>query len=239
MKKLKNWDHNTWLSSRKYVVSFHSFLKKDINFHKKIKILDIGCGRGKLISFLSKKYHLNHLPIGVDIVNHKLKSNRIKFIKVDAIKFLKNSNEKFDLIILKQSIHFFTKKQIRFIVNNIKKKLNDNGKIVVCTLNSENISIPTFRLFQKKLGISLKKDKLKIFLLKKILKNYKIRVFKFKVKINKNTYIKMLKKRFISCLLKLSKKDILNGIKEIKRKYNKKIIFNDALLCLIYNYKKK
>ena len=31
MKKLNNWDHNTWLSSRKYILSFHKFLKKDIN----------------------------------------------------------------------------------------------------------------------------------------------------------------------------------------------------------------
>lgn len=237
MKKLKNWDDNTWLSSRKYILSFHKFLKKDINFNKKIKILDIGCGRGKMISFLSKKYKLDHYPVGLDIVNHKVQNNRINFINGDAIKYLKSSKNKFDLIIFKQSIHFFNQKQIRFMINNVKKKLNNNGKIIVCTLNSEKTSIPTFKLFESKLKISLKKDKITIFLLKKILKNYKMRIFKFKVKISQITYIKMLKKRFISCLLKLSKKEILSGIKEIKRSHDKKIIFNDELLCLVYKKK--
>ena len=32
---------------------------------------------------------------------------------------------------------------------------------------------------------------------------------------------------------KLSKKEILSGIKEIKRSHKKKIIFNDELLCLV------
>ena len=81
MKNLKNWDNDTWLSSKEYISSFYRFLKKEIYIHKNIRILDIGCGRGRIISFISKKYKLNHYPKGIDIINHKIKNNRIKFVK--------------------------------------------------------------------------------------------------------------------------------------------------------------
>jgi ubiquinone/menaquinone biosynthesis C-methylase UbiE len=45
MKILKNWDNNTWLSSKNYILSFYKFLKKEIHIHKNLKILDVGCGR--------------------------------------------------------------------------------------------------------------------------------------------------------------------------------------------------
>jgi len=54
MKNLKNWDKKTWLSSSKYISSIINFLEKKIKFNKETKILDIGCGRGKIISFLQK-----------------------------------------------------------------------------------------------------------------------------------------------------------------------------------------
>ena len=82
MKNLKNWDNNTWLSSVKYTESIIHFLEKEINFNKEIKILDIGCGRGKIISALSQKYQMKHLPHGIDIVNHKEIAKKIKFTKI-------------------------------------------------------------------------------------------------------------------------------------------------------------
>ena len=71
MKRLKNWDNKTWLSSKKYVTAFNSFLKKKIKFNKKTKILDIGCGRANIISSLNKKYNFKYNPIGIDIVKNK------------------------------------------------------------------------------------------------------------------------------------------------------------------------
>ena len=40
MKKLKNWDNKTWLSSEKYISSFHKFLKSKIQINNNTKILD-------------------------------------------------------------------------------------------------------------------------------------------------------------------------------------------------------
>ena len=62
MKQLKNWDNNTWLSSLDYIKSFNSFLLKNVKLDSNSKILDIGCGRGKILGNLSSKLYLkkNH-----------------------------------------------------------------------------------------------------------------------------------------------------------------------------------
>ena len=56
MRKLKNWDNKTWLSSKNYISQFNKFLRKKIEFEKNCLILDIGCGRANIISSLHKKY---------------------------------------------------------------------------------------------------------------------------------------------------------------------------------------
>ena len=111
MEQLKNWDNKTWLSSKKYILSFGNFLKNNIKIKKKSRILDIGCGRANIISSLQKKYNFNKKPIGIDVVrNDNIKKNII-FIKVDAIKYLNSTKKTFDLILIKQTVHFFSKKK--------------------------------------------------------------------------------------------------------------------------------
>ena len=237
MKKLKNWDKKTWLSSPKYISSIINFLEKRIKFNKDIKILDVGCGRGKIISTLSKKYQMINLPLGVDIVDHKNAVNRIKFIKINAEKYLSKTKKKFDLILFKQSIHFFKFTKIKKILNYSQKVLNPNGKIIVLTLYPKKIYWPSFKVFQMKLIQSLKKDEKILDLIKYNFKNYKINYFIYKVKINKNSYLRMIKNKFTSCLLNLSSKALNNGVEEIKKNYKKKLVFYDKLICISYTKK--
>ena len=234
MKDLKNWDKKTWLSSSKYISSIINFLEKRIKFDKEIKILDIGCGRGRIISTFSKKYKMSNLPLGIDIVDHKNAARKIKFIKINAIKYLSKTKEKFDLILFKQSIHFFKPIEIKKILDFSKKKLNPNGKIMILALHPKNNHWHLFKIFKIKLMQSLKKDKKILDLIKLNFKKYKINYFNFKVKITKVSYLEMIKNRFTSCLLNLSSEELKTGMKEIKKNYNKKIKFYDKLICISY-----
>ena len=87
---------------------------------------------------------------------------------------------------------------------------------------------------KKKLNISLKRDELILKEIEKNLKRYKKYYFKYKVNLSKIKYIKMIKNRYISCLLNISNKDLKEGVIEIKKKYKDKIRFNDVLTCIIY-----
>jgi ubiquinone/menaquinone biosynthesis C-methylase UbiE len=144
MKRLKNWDNNTWLSSKKYIFTFNNFLKSKIKFNKNTNILDIGCGRANIISALHKKYKFKKKPIGIDIIKNKDIKKNIIFNKTDAINFLRKTNKKFDLILIKQTIHFLSQNKIKSLLNFTKQKLNDEGQLLILTLKTRNNKIPGF-----------------------------------------------------------------------------------------------
>tara|TARA_B110000285_G_scaffold70178_1_gene80805 strand:- start:1310 stop:2023 length:714 start_codon:yes stop_codon:yes gene_type:complete len=237
MKKLNNWDKKTWLSSSKYISSIIYFLEKRIKFNNETKILDIGCGRGKIISTFSEKYQMSNFPIGIDIVDHTNVVRKINFTKINAIKYLSKTKKKFDLILFKQSIHFFKLMEIKKILNFSKKILNTNGKIIILALHPQKNYWPLFKVFKTKLIQSLKKDEKILNLIKINFEEYKINYFTFNVKITKESYLQMIKKRFTSCLLNLSPEELKIGMKEIKKKFKKKLVFQDNLICI--SYKKK
>ena len=234
MLSIKNWDNKTWISSTKYIQSFNNFLVKQKKLTKQSKILDIGCGRGKIMGSLSSKLKLINKPIGIDTENHKDFDKRITFKKTNAIKYLRNNKKKFDLILIKQTIHFFNLRDIKKILSYSHASLEVGGVILILTLDTKNNEIPTFSLMKQKLNQSFKRD---ILIWKKLLQlNIKknITKFSFKVSVKKNTYLKMIKQRYISTLLKFSSLQISNGINEINLKYKKNILFNDKLKCIIF-----
>ena len=233
MKRLKNWDNKTWLSSKSYISQFNKFLKTKINFNKNSRILDIGCGRANIISVLQKEYKFKDKPIGIDVVaNEDIKKNII-FKKIDALKYLKKQ-KKYDLILIKQTAHFFSETNLNHLLNLAKKSLNLKGKILIFSLKTKNNRIPCFKKMRKNLEKSLKRDENLFKIIKKNLKKVSYTNFNFKVNISKQKYVRMLRERYISCLLNMSDKDINLGISEIKSKYKNQIKFTDTLKCISY-----
>ena len=236
MKSLTNWDNKTWLSSYKYISSFKNFIKSNTKINKNSKILDIGCGRATIISYFHMQYKFNNKPIGIDIIKNKNVKKNVIFKKINAIKYLKKTNVLFDLILIKQTIHFFSKKQIKSLLNLAKNKLNKNGQIFIFSLKTKKNEIPCFKIMKSKLLKSLKKDEDLLKIIERNLKNCTKKKFSFKVNLSKSKYIRMIKNRYISCLLNLSDEELKKGVNEIKYSYKKQIKFTDTLNCI--NYKK-
>tara|TARA_B110000046_G_scaffold153673_1_gene163303 strand:+ start:101 stop:814 length:714 start_codon:yes stop_codon:yes gene_type:complete len=233
MSSLKNWDKQTWISSRKYIESFNNFVLKQIKLNRDSKILDIGCGRGKIVSNLSSKLRLKNKPQGIDIINHKDKDERIKFRKIDAISFFSKNKIKFDLILIKQTIHLLDLNEIKKLLTLSIKNLNSKGKIFIFTLETDGNQIPTFKLMKKKLIESLKRDKKILRIITKLYPHRIKKKFVYKVKIIKKNYLTMIQNRYISTLLPLPKKELSKGMKEIDLKYKDNMEFNDKLICII------
>ena len=233
MASLKNWDNKTWLSSQNYIHSFNSFLLKQVKLDKNSRILDIGCGRGKILANLSIKLKLQNKPIGLDIESHKDKSEKIIFKKIDATNFVSKTKITFDLILIKQTIHLLRKQQILKLLSICKKILSPNGKIIVLSLDPQKNEIPTFHLMKKKLNISLKKDKRLFDVIIKNNPKIIIKKFIYSVQISKSKYLEMINNRYISTILNFTDKEIINGLNEIIRKYKKILKFKDRLICFI------
>ena len=230
---IKNWDNKTWLSSKDYINSFNKFLIKNIVINSKYKVLDIGCGRGKILGTLSSKLKLKKKPLGIDVINHKDRDKRINFKKINAINFSLKNHQKFDLILIKQTIHLMKLSEIKKLLNLLKKKLNPKGKILIFTLDTGKNEIPTFKLMKLKLNKSLKRDRKILKIITKLYPNRIKKKFIFNVKINKNKYLEMIKNRYISTLLPFSKNQLEKGIKEIQFKYKDILRFKDKLICII------
>ena len=233
MKSIKNWDNKTWLSSNAYINSFNKFLIQNTKLNYESKILDIGCGRGKILENLSNKLNLINKPIGLDIESHKDRSKKMIFKKIDALTYVKKTKFTFDVILIKQTIHLLKKKQAIKLLSICKSILNPNGKIIILSLDPSKNEIPTFQLMKKKLKNSLKKDE-KLFNL--IFKNQNkiiIKKFVFNVQISKTKYIQMIKSRYISTLLNFTNQQLNNGLNEIKKDYGKVLKFKDRLICYI------
>ena len=233
MKKLKNWDNNNWLSSKSYISQFNKFLETKVNLNNNSKILDIGCGRANIISTLQKKYKFINKPIGIDVVANKDVKKNIVFKKIDALKYLKKQ-EKYDLILIKQTIHFFSKTKLSHLLNLAKRSLNPEGKILIFSLKTRNNKIPCFKKMKILLNKSLKKDETILAIVKKNLKNSKESYFKYNVNISSKKYSKMINDRYISCLLSMNQKVLKLGIDEINNKFGRLIKFEDVLKCVSY-----
>ena len=190
----------------------------------------------KFLAALSRKLKLINKPIGVDPVSHKDVNNFIDFRNEDAFKFFRSNQNKFDLIMIKQTLHFFNKDKRKKLIKICKNNLKKNGLLIIFSLNTINNEIPCFKLMKQKLISGLEKDARMLESACKSLKNHSKDKFKFDVSITKNKYIKMLRQKYISCLVDLTKKQINNGIKEIKDTYLNKIIFKDVLICIKYKH---
>jgi len=232
-KNIKNWDNKTWLSSKNYINSFNNFLIKNFRINSRFKILDIGCGRGKILGSLCSKLKLKQKPLGIDVVNHKDRDKRINFKRINVLNFSLKKSQKFDLILIKQTIHLMKFKEIKRLLKLLKKKLNPNGKILIFTLDAEKNEIPTFKLMKQKLNQSLQRDKKILKIITNLYPHRIRRKFIFNVKISKKRYLEMIKNRYISTLIPFSKKQIDQGIEEIKLRYKNVLIFHDKLICII------
>ena len=230
---IKNWDNQTWLSSKNYINAFNKFLIKNISINSNSKFLDIGCGRGNILGSLSSKLKFNKKPLGIDIIDHKDRDKRINFKRINAINFSLKNNQKFDFIIIKQTIHLMKFNEIKKILNLLKKKLNQNGKILIFTLDTNKNEIPTFKTMRQKLNKSLIRDMKIQKIIKKLYPHAIKKKFIYKVKIKKKNYMEMIKKRYISVLIPLKEKQIIQGIEEIQSKHRSMLRFKDKLICTI------
>ena len=230
---IKNWDKKNWLSSKNYIFKFNNFIIKINNLNSNSQILDIGCGRGKIIGSLSSKLRLKNKPIGIDLVKHKDRDKRINFKKIDVMTFFSTNKKKFDLILVKQTIHLLKFNQIKSLLIEMSKNLKPNGKILIFTLDPNKNEIPSFTLMKIKLLRSLNRDKKILKFISKLYPKKMVRYFTYKVNISKKKYMNMISDRFISTLLSLNDKQIVTGLKKIDLKYKERLVFNDKLICII------
>ena len=95
-------------------------------------VLDLGCGTGTMLSYLHRNEKC--IPYGVDLIRLNIhqcrkKMENGKFFRKDIVRYLDETKEKFDLVVLYGVIGCFQVNQQKEIINKISKLLNVGGVI--------------------------------------------------------------------------------------------------------------
>lgn len=147
-KNLKNYNENAKIQKR-MAERLLSFIKN----HSPQKILEIGCGTGFLTELINKELNFKTY-IALDIVEDCVQyigniNSNITFISADIEEFIKENNEKYDLIISNASLQWVD--DFEGVINTLKERLNPNGEFIFSTFGNEN-----FREIYHTVGTTLK-----------------------------------------------------------------------------------
>jgi 2-polyprenyl-3-methyl-5-hydroxy-6-metoxy-1,4-benzoquinol methylase len=107
---------------------------------KNANILDLGCGYGSFLHTLQIREYKN--LFGVEIgeeENRFLNSKGLNVSKLDILDFLKSDIKTYELITLFDVLEHFKKDEIVEMLPLLKKRLNDNGKLILRLPNGEAI----------------------------------------------------------------------------------------------------
>ncbi len=113
-------------------------LKITSNVKKGDKVMDVGCGNGRLLNAFGKK-EIEYL--GVDTSKALLKEAKKlhpgkKFVQGDILELSKLSEIDFDYVFCIAVLHHLPGKDLRIIaLKQLKNKVSDNGEIIISVWN--------------------------------------------------------------------------------------------------------
>jgi SAM-dependent methyltransferase len=93
------------------------------------KVLDVGCGHGKILLKMSSGGFRNCLGIDPFIPADMIYPNGVKVLKLDLTEFSQSTTEKFDLIMFNHSLEHM--EDPFFMISTAKRLLNPAGRILI------------------------------------------------------------------------------------------------------------
>ena len=108
------------------------------------RVLDLGCGTGRFINFLTQFKHID--PVGIDVSEPQIekaleKTPNCKFYRVEGMSFLKDNKGKFDAIFSFDVLeHIEGEDNLLALMESVRDGLNDGGFFVCIVPNGANLT---------------------------------------------------------------------------------------------------
>lgn len=133
-------DYRKFILNIEYL-SLLEYAKRIIFSLSRKSVLDVGCGDGRLCFELKNK---NLEIVGIDYSYKAINfargfSPELEFIIQDIENF--DRNDKFDVIVLMETLEHFLPERIPQIINNLSKFLKIDGRLII-TVPSKNTPLP-------------------------------------------------------------------------------------------------
>lgn len=143
---LKNENEAKRLDEQSQSESFNVATEiRDIDIPENVKILEVGCGAGSLIGHLNANHNIT--AHGCDLQQEHINycknkfDSSIHFFQHDIVN--QDLDEKYDLIFMRFVAHHLGTTIFKKALINMKKALNENGKIVIIDVDGLLTSVGT------------------------------------------------------------------------------------------------
>ena len=239
-----NWDKETWISERDYQNKAALWIIDFARLEKVHKIVDIGCGRGGIISSISNRIN-NSRPISaVDcsetIGRHEIDraEDNVEYIKCSGLPWLKSIPDcSVDRVILKQVIHCFSPTERNLVLQETHRILTHSGKGLIMIM-PPTAPFPLFGAAHNLFAESNVNYKDIILELGKIGFSVKSKVFEYDISLSRDKWMQMLRNRFMSSLVPMSDDEIEDGIAELDQQFGKDhtYCFKDQLIGILFEH---
>ncbi|MCL2677061.1 MAG: class I SAM-dependent methyltransferase [Streptococcaceae bacterium] len=138
---------------------FKRFIVKTLDFSEDIRILDVGCANGRLLSMLENQHHID--GFGLDISSQMVKVASEKYpqftFKQGSSESIPFEEHSFDIVICSASFHHFPHPE-QFL-NEAERVLKENGRLIIA-----EIHIPIFlKLYNWRLHRFSKEGDVKVY----------------------------------------------------------------------------
>jgi SAM-dependent methyltransferase len=123
-----------------------NILKKNINKLIGSRVLDLAAGNGRFSEFfISKKCEVNAVDLEsghVEYLRERFKDNeKVKVTQMDAFKYVKESQCKYDIVVISGLLLFFDDRMAERLVSDAVKILNDGGVVIIRDFFSKSLKI--------------------------------------------------------------------------------------------------
>ncbi|MCB0322849.1 MAG: class I SAM-dependent methyltransferase [Bdellovibrionales bacterium] len=232
-----NWDRDSWISWPEYVEKVASYICSLLELTSDSRILDLGCGRGRITSTIARQLNVATPVEGIDpasIIAHAVDSAQVSFKQIDALTYLSVVDaSSYDAIIFKQTYHCISSDERPALLEHVFRCLKPSGTCLIMIMPYE-LTCPMFRraeevFFEEQLSI----DSIIVEASRAGL-GTAVHQFSYPVSISKRNYLSLIESRFMSHLRLLSDRELREGLAELDRFLKSDtVMFEDRLECLI------
>lgn len=123
----------------RYAKAYRWHLRGWLPENKQAKILDVGCGYGRMLQFFSKRGYTD--VTGVDMSPEQIEFARTihpNVVQANALEFMGGHEEQFDMILAVDLIEHLTKDQILQFLDLSHRALKPGGQLIIQTPNADS-----------------------------------------------------------------------------------------------------
>lgn len=148
MKNVFEYDFNTCVKGIPHYLDYQKLIASKIYSYalkknSKVSILDLGCGTANVLQFLDG-LEIEYSYVGVDnnvnllnVASSSYQMQNCEFVQSDALDYLENSNELYDITINSWSFHNWTKTYRNKVLEKPYSQMSENGLFV----NADKIAV--------------------------------------------------------------------------------------------------